>query len=461
MINRRQFIKRAAAAGFITSTGLINCGTQNKKPNIIFLLTDDQRWDTMGCMGNTIIQTPNMDKLASDGVLFKNMFVTTSICCVSRASIFTGCYARRHKIVDFKTDFSEQALAQTYPILLKNAGYYTGFIGKYGVGNNLPADEFDYWRGIPGQPVYEQKDENGQPIHLTHIMGDQSLDFLSACPKDQPFCLSVSFKAPHVQDRDPRQFIYDPAYKDMYKETTIPVPKTADPKYYDSFPDFFKANNEARIRWDIRFSTPEKFQESVKGYYRLLFGVDVVIGRIREALEEQGLADNTIIVLTGDNGFYLGEHGLAGKWYGHEESIRVPLVVYDPRLPERLRGQVREEMALNIDIAPTFLSMAGLAVPETMQGRDLAPLMKNEQPEWRDEFFYEHLFDHKTIPKSEGVVTKRYKYMRYFEQAPVYEELYDLKTDPFEEKNLAGDPEFDAVLQQLRKKCDSYIGSCS
>jgi len=455
MLNRRKFIKRIAAAGFITSTGLLKCGFKNQKPNIIFLLTDDQRWDTMGCMGNTIIQTPNMDMLAHDGVLFKNAFVTTSICCVSRASIFSGLYARRHKIIDFKTDFSEQALSQTYPMLLKNAGYYTGFIGKFGVGNNLPANVFDYWRGIPGQPVYEQKDENGKPRHLTQIMGDQSLEFLSLCPKDQPFCLSVSFKAPHVQDLDPRQFIYDPAFKDMYKESTIPVPKTADPKYFESFPAFFKDNNEGRIRWDIRFSTPVKFQESVKGYYRLLTGVDVVIGRIRKALEQLHFADNTIIILTGDNGFYLGEHGLAGKWYGHEESIRVPLVVYDPLLPKRMRGQIREEMALNIDIAPTLLSMAGIAIPDTMQGRDLVPLMNNKQTNWREEFFYEHLFDHKTIPKSEGVVTKRYKYMRYFEQSPVYEELYDLQTDPLEENNLAKYPEYGPVLEQLREKCDS------
>ena len=208
----------------------------------------------------------------------------------------------------------------------------------------MPADKFDVWHGIGGQPKYEHTDEQGNYKHLTQIMGEQSIEFLRGCSDDQPFCLSVSFKAPHVQDGDPRQFIYDPVYKDLYKDAVIPVPKTADPRYFESFPEFFRNDNEARRRWEIRFSTPEKYQESVKGYYRLITGVDVVTGRIRDELERLGLADNTVVMLLGDNGFYLGEHGIAGKWYGHEESIRVPLVIYDPRLPEDRRGQELEEI---------------------------------------------------------------------------------------------------------------------
>jgi arylsulfatase A-like enzyme len=426
----------------------------DSKPNIIFLLTDDQRWDTMGCMGNRIIQTPNLDNMAENGVLFKNAFVTTAICCTSRASIFNGQYARRHGINDFSTDFSEEQLSKTYPMMLRDAGYKTGFVGKYGVGANLPADRFDYWRGIGGQPKYEHTDENGNYKHLTQIMEEQSIEFLQSCSQDQPFCLSVSFKAPHVQDGDPRQFIYDPAYKDLYKDAVIPVPKTADDKYFMAFPEFFTKDNEARRRWEIRFSTPEKYQESVKGYYRLITGVDVAVGRIRDELDRLNMSDNTIIMLLGDNGFYLGEHSMAGKWYGHEESIRVPLVVYDPRLPKDNRGQKREEMALNIDIAPTILSMVGLDIPDSMQGFDLMPLIRGEHPKWREEFLYEHLFTHPRIPKSEGVVTRQFKYLRYIEQDPVYQELYDLASDPYEENNLAGNENYSEILDNLRDRCD-------
>ena len=273
---------------------------------------------------------------------------------------------------------------------------------------------------------------------------------------------SISFKAPHVQDNDPRQFIYDPAYKDLYKDVQIPVPETAGDKYYyDVFPGWFTKSNEARRRWKIRFSTPEKFQESVKGYYRLIYGVDVAIGNIRKELKKSGQESNTIIVLMGDNGFYLGEHAMAGKWYGHEESIRVPLIIYDPRLSNSLKGQTRNEMALNIDIAPTLLDLAGVEAPQVMQGRSLRKLINGKSPKWRDEFFYEHRFvknwGDTNIPQSEGVVTKRYKYLRYIESDPMFEELYDLKDDPHETNNLATNAESQDLLKKMQKKCDKLL----
>ena len=463
-MNRREFIRLAANGAVAAVIPFGGCksqlaGNRNvpaKQPNIIFLLTDDQRWDTMGCAGNSIIHTPNMDSMAQNGVMFSNAFVTTSICMTSRASIFTGQYSRCHKINDFRKDFSESALAQTYPMLLRQAGYRTGFIGKYGVGTNLPCEKFDFWRGIAGQPKYEHKDKNGKYKHLTQIMGEQSIDFLRSCSKKQPFCLSVSFKAPHVQDIDPRQFIYDPAYKNLYKDATIPVPKTADPRYFEALPEFLQ-KSEARRRWQMRFSTPEKFQESVKGYYRLITGVDVVIGQLRDELRRLGLDDNTVIILTGDNGFYLGEHGLAGKWYPNEESIRVPLVIFDPRADKKTRGITVEQMALNIDIAPTILDLAGLKTPEEMQGQSLVSLMRGQRCRWRTDFFYEHLFNHPKIPKSEGVRTQRWKYIRYFEQQPIYEQLFDLKNDPYETMNLARDEKYRKTLTALRKRCSELL----
>jgi len=424
-----------------------------RQPNIIFLVTDDQRADTMGCAGNPIIQTPNMDALANNGVRFKNTFVTTSICASSRASIFTGQWTRRHGIIDFRTHFSEEVLAQTYPMLLSQAGYRIGFIGKYGVGakKDLPIDKYDYWKGFPGQGRYENKDENGNYKHLTQIMGEQAIEFLNSCSQDRPFCLSVSFKAPHVQDNDPRQFIYDRAYSDLYSDVTIPTPETANPLYFDALPEFLR-NSEARRRWNIRFPNPEKFQESVKSYYRLITGVDVVIGKIRDQLEQLNYDDNTIIILTGDNGFYLGEYGLAGKWFPHELSIRVPLLVYDPGAPQKLCGLVLDQMALNVDIAPTILELANLSVPRQMQGRSLMPLLKGKKTKWRTEFFYEHPFEHKTIAKSKALRTQRFKYARYIDYN--YEELYDLKNDPAESINLAKDEKYQKTLASLRKRCN-------
>jgi arylsulfatase A-like enzyme len=456
-MERRQFLKRTAALGAwsLVSSSCIKPMT-GKRPNIVFLLTDDQRWDTLGVMGNDIIHTPNLDKLANEGTLFQQAFVTTSICCASRASIFSGQYARRHGIHDFKSRFSDQAWQQTYPGLLRRMGYYTGFIGKFGVGNEMPKDEFDFWQGIPGQPVYEQTDNQGNPKHLTEIMGEQTIEFLSSCPADQPFCLSVSFKAPHVQDRDPRQFIYDPRFKDLYKEDTIPWPETAKDKYFEQLPEFLQEPSEARRRWEIRFSTPEKYQESVKGYYRLITGVDEVLGKIRASLKDNGLDHNTVIIFSSDNGFFLGEHGLAGKWFGYEESIRVPLVIHDPRLGKDLQGQRRNEMVLNIDIAPTILDYAGIEKPREMQGESLVPLVKGYKVPWREEFFYEHLFQHPAIPPSEGIVTLYMKYLRYIDQDPVHEQLFDLRTDPLEIDNLAPRTEPE-TLQNWRKRCELWI----
>lgn len=434
---------------------------ERRPPNIVFLLTDDHRWDALGAAGNTIIQTPQLDDLARSGVRFRNAFVTTPICMTGRASVLSGQYERRHGIHNFATSFSPEAFAQTYPALLRAAGYWSGFIGKYGVGNRMPAQEFDVWHGFPGQGRYETKDAQERPIHLTRLMGRQAVDFLENAPADRPFVLSISFKAPHVQDEDPRQFIPDPADAHRYRDVTIPIPETATPDHLARLPPFLRADTtEARLRWHKRFATPEMYQESVKNYYRLISGVDDVVGEIREALRRRGKEDDTVIVFTGDNGFFLGEHGLAGKWYGYEESIRVPLVVYDPRLPRARRGQVRDEMALNIDIAPTLLSLAGLPVPSGMQGRTLLPLIRGERVEnWRTDFLFEHLFPHTRIPRSDGVVTGRFKYLRYFDQQPVYEQLFDLRTDPRETTNLAGRAEYASVLASLRSRYQELVSA--
>ncbi len=427
-------------------------------PNIIFLLTDDQRYDALGAMGNPLIETPEMDRLAAEGILFEHAYVTTPICCTSRASLLSGQYARRHKINDFGTSFSDTAWASCYPSVLKRAGYHLGFIGKFGVGKgpDMPASDFDFWKGIPGQPTYEQQDSAGNYVHLTSILGDQCLEYFEMVPDNRPFCLSVSFKAPHVQDNDPRQFLYDSAYIEKFEQLNIPPPEQE--AYIDRFPAFFTENNEARRRWDMRFSTDSLYQASVKGYYRLIYGVDVVIGRIRKALEEQGMADNTVIILMGDNGFFLGEKGLAGKWYVYDESIHVPLIIYDPRLEEGRTGQRIEEMVLNIDVAPTILGLSGAEIPEEMQGEDLSLLYNGSTPAyWREAFLFEHEFVHPRIPMSEGVVSLTEKYVRYLPPSPEHEEYYDLVNDPGEERNLATTEEYSDKVTAMRSRLAGLI----
>lgn len=430
---------------------------KEKRPNIIYLLTDDQRWDAMGAMGNSIIQTPNMDKLATAGVLFQNAYVTTSICCVSRASILTGQYESRHQINDFNTDLGPDALAKTYPVLLKKAGYKIGFIGKFGIGSHQPFQIFDFGVNTEdgkGQPDYIMNDGKGNKIHETDSINHSIQLFLEKYSDKGPFCLSVSFKAPHEQDGNeqkgiPPKYIIQPRYKDYYKNEIIPDPVTADPKYWNQFPDFFRTDtNFARERWKGLFGTPELYQENVKNYYRLITGVDDVVGNMVKKLQELGIAKNTIIILMGDNGMFLGEHGIEGKWYGYEESIRVPLFIYDPRLPDKIKQIKPLQIALNIDIAPTILSMAGVPVPQGMQGVNLIDLLENKIPERKD-FFYQHYFlGSPRIPKEEGVVTKDFKYMKYIEHN--YEELFDIKHDPHETTNLVNNPIYKLKLEELR-----------
>lgn len=428
---------------------------KNKRPNIILIITDDQRWDAVGAMGNSIIETPNMDRLASQGILFRNAYVTTSICCVSRASILTGQYESKHHIHNFRTDLDAGSLENSYPALLKHAGYTMAFIGKFGIGTHPPRQFFDFWvnteEGGRMQPNYVTTDENGKKIHDTDTLGHAIEKFLDRFGNKNPFCLSVSFKAPHEQDGNPPTYVIQPRYKDYYKNVTIPEPVTADPKYWDRFPNFFRTDsNFARARWKGLFGTPELFQQNVKNYYRLITGVDDVIGQMKNKLDELGIGQNTIIIVMGDNGMLLGEHGIEGKWYGYEESIRIPLLIYDPLLPDKIKQHKASQMALNIDIAPTILAMAGVPVPKTMQGIDLISVLENKTPERKD-FFYQYYFlGGAELPREEGVVTKDFKYMNYIEHN--YEELFDIEHDPHETENLIDNPEYHSELKKIRQR---------
>ncbi len=446
---RKQLLLGALIAVFsILSTGQIASAAD--QPNLIFLLTDDQRWDALGCMGNPVIKTPNIDRLAKEGVVFENAFATTAICATSRASFITGQYARRHGIVDFRGVLTSENFSQTFPAVLRANGYKTAFIGKWGVGNKLPADQYDYWKGFSGQGKYFV---DGRP-HMTKHLENQTLEFLDTCSPNQPFCLQVSFKAAHCQDGPGWQFQHAPKYTDYYADDKIVPAKTANDEYYQKLPEQLQGG-ESRVRWERRFDGEEMLQKNVKDYYRLLTGVDDFVGAMVDKLEEKKLADNTVILFTSDHGFFLGEHGLSGKWLMYEESIRIPMIVFDPRLPKDKQGQRREEMVLNIDVAPTLLDFAGIEPPSAMQGKSMKGLIHGKQASgWRTEFLYEHLFPHATIPQSEGVRAERFKYIFYPKTKPQLEQLFDLQQDPHEVTNLANDPQHADKLKAMRAELE-------
>lgn len=431
------------------------------KPNVVFLLVDDLRFNALGCMGDKIVQTPHIDRLAKEGVLFKNMFVTTSICSVSRATFLTGQWMRRHGIEDFAKGITDEAWQDTYPAQFRAAGFHTGFVGKYGVGSAPVTKErgasFDFWRGEPGQAgrfFIEPNDPTR--THKTAKMGNDALEFLTTTPKDKPFSLSVSFNAVHARDHEKREFEPDSREEGMYDGIPIPLPKLATDEAFKRLPEFVQ-NSEGRRRWEWRFDEPQKAQDILHDYYRLITGVDREVGRVLAALEQQKQLEHTIVIFTADNGYALADRGMADKWYAYEEDLRVPLIIRDPRLPQERRGTKVDAMALNVDLAPTMLDLAGLPVPAAMQGRSLKPVLEGHTPaDWRTEYFYEHHSVKDRIPPSEAVRTLRWKYIRWMEPNPLVEELYDLESDPLEERNLIADPMHAATLKELREKWASY-----
>jgi len=500
-LSRRNFLKlagicAASVPGYASfAQRPVGSALAQGRPNIIYLMSDDQRWDAMGCMGNPVINTPNMDRLAGEGVLFENAFLTTSICMASRASIMLGQFESRHKC-NFERPsnrtISYAEFDKSYPRLLQKAGYRTGFIGKFGfaVSKNkiqncplnpdgtrddrkqlwkeqqyMPADKFDAWYGFPGQGVYFPNGADGK--HLTQIMGGQAREFLQNCKPGRPFCLSISFKAPHGPTQP------DPAYKDMYKDVKIPRQVNDGDEYFEKLPKVVREYWRGRRVYKNEAS-PGRYQEFMTRYYQCISGIDVVIGQIRDELKRLKLDNNTIIIYTSDNGYFCGSKGLGGKCLAYEESIRAPLIIFDPRLDKSKRGKRRRELVMNIDFAPTMLDMAGVEIPAAMQGKSLMPLIEKEKIKWRESIFAENNFTSHFMPalndagdqrgkvlersiRSKSIRTERYKYVRYLEQRPMIEELFDIRNDPIEVSNLAEKSEYSDILASLRKLCDDWI----
>lgn len=475
----------ASAAAFLQGGCSSSPIASAPRPNILFVMTDDQQHDQMSCAGHPILQTPHMDRLAEGGVRFRNATCTNSLCAPSRASILTGALSHVHGI----RGNSERADAverldpnlATFPKLLQEAGYKTALMGKWHIRENPVG--FDDWRVLPGQGVYfdpeflhggEKRQESG---YATDITTDFALDFLrrNSTP-GEPWCLLYQHKAPH------RPFTPAPRHAKMFDDVDWPKPET----YDDDYATRKIAKEAADMKFEVslagdyedlpkNLSAAAKkewiFNRFVKDHNRSVYGVDENLGRILDFLDDTGQTEDTLVIYTTDNGFFLGEHGWYDKRFMYEPSLRIPLLL---RYPRKVRpGRVEERFAMNIDLAPTILDFAGVPVPESMQGRSLAKVAQDDAPEdWRKEAYYSYYEnswafrnmarDQMTDPSfqfwtahrvgpNRGVRTDRYKLIEYRTEGP-YWELFDLETDPHELRNRYGDPALADVRQDLTQR---------
>lgn len=446
----------------LVSFNFLNAQQQNNKdkPNIIFILTDDQRNDAVGYAGNPYVNTPEIDKLAKEGTTFNSAIVTTPICAASRATILTGLYERTHNF-NFQTgNIREEYMDNSYPTVLKNNGYQTAFFGKYGVYYDDLDKQFDVYESYDRNNRYHDrrgyfyKTIDKDTVHLTRYTGHKAIEFIdNNASNEKPFSLSISFSAPHAHDLAEDQYFWQDAVDPLMQDISIPDPALGDDKYFEAQPEIVREGFN-RVRWKWRYDTPEKYQHSVKGYYRMISGIDLEIAKIRQKLKEKGIDKNTVIIFMGDNGYFLGERQFAGKWLMYDNSVRVPMVIYDPR---GKKHQEVEDMVLNVDIPHTILDLAGVEAPKTWQGKSLMPIVNQETNTIaRDTILIEHLWDFQEIPPSEGVRTKKWKYFRYINDKSI-EELYDLEKDPQEINNLIGKKKFKEVSDQLRDKLEQLI----
>ncbi|MHC5119112.1 MAG: sulfatase family protein, partial [Planctomycetota bacterium] len=432
------------------------------KPNIIFFLADDQRHDTMGCSGNPIVKTPTLDRLAAEGVRFENAFCQVPVCAASRATLFSGLSQRTHGHNFGQPPVPQKYIATSYPMMLKKNGYRIGFAGKYGMAFSKAGlrKQFDFFKKINRNP-YLKKMPDGSKRHETDLCADAAIDFIQSNPVDKPFCLSISFNAPHAEDKDQRpgfHFQWPKSADGLYEDQVMPAPKLADEKYFKALPPFLQDENGLnRQRYFWRWDTPDKYQINLRAYYRMITGVDNAIQRVLHELKDRGLDENTIIVYSADNGYMMADRGTAGKWNHYEQSLHIPLIIYDPRLPAEHRGRVVTELVNNVDLAPTFVDVAGINVPEVYQGHSLLPLLEGKRPaNWREDIFCEHKF--KKFNNWHAVRGQRYKYAVYYDEpAGPYECLYDLKKDPAEFMNLASDPEYAGVLSKMKSRLKGYL----
>jgi arylsulfatase A-like enzyme len=441
-ITRRDFLVGAFAAALPILVPRIALPGSTSRPNIIVFLLDDWRWDCLGFLGHPHVKTPSIDAIAAESVVFSNAFVTTSICACSRASILTGQTIEQHGVHNMGVPLPPTARQRIYPTLLRNAGYYTGFIGKWGIGGSLPTNDFDYWDGFAGLGEYFHEGRE----HLTDRQGESILKFLRTAR--EPFLLMAHFKAPHWPSEP------QPRFAKLYETAEISRPPTAGVKHFISLPEALRRSQYA-ANHASRMATDAQYLRYLRAYYALITGADAIIGTTADALRQSGVAERTTLLVTSDNGLMLGEHNLVGKSLMYEESIRIPMIL---RLAESLRGpspRTVTQFALNIDIAPTILQMCGVPSPLAMRGTSLLEAIANPTT-WRKYFLY--TFPRRPQPCS-GVRTLRWKYTLYGGPRDHEELLFDIENDPREERNLASEPEHQANLIRLRQRTAELLES--
>jgi arylsulfatase A-like enzyme len=449
---------------------LFSCQHEKQRPNIIFIMADDHSIGATGAYGNSLLATPNIDKLAGQGMRFNNCFSVVSLCGPSRASILSGRYSVHNGYMRNGDSFDRNQV--TFPKLLQQAGYETAIIGKWHLVSQ-PAG-FDYYNVIPYQGQYfdcrmketGQEWQDGakggvtQPGYLTEVITDKAIDWLKKRDKKKPFCLLVHHKAPHGL------YHYPERYKKLLAETSLPEPEN----FYDSF----EGKNSELINNNCGYSKlstihPSHFNEKVpdtlengtlgykkwayqsilKGYYRLVAALDENIGRLLDFVDDSGLRNNTIVVYTSDNGWFMGDHGLFNKMWMYEESLHVPLII---RYPEKVKPtSVSDEFVSVLDFAPTFLDYAGIEKNKQFQGQSIKSVLSSDAPDdWKSVHFY-HYFGQFEVPSHYGIRTKDFKLIHFYEakEEPKWE-LYDIKNDSKEKVNLVNNPEYIDVFKKMK-----------
>jgi len=442
------------------------------RPNIIFILTDDHRYDALGFMGHPFLKTPHLDRMAREGVHFTNAYVTTSLCSPSRASILTGLYAHHHQVVDNYNPISDDLTI--FPQYLQQAGYQTAFIGKWHMGNtDEPRPGFDHWLSFKGQGTYwpdghgtsrvvpqnnfDGFNINGKKVpqkgYITDELTDYAIEWLSVLKDDKPFMLYISHKAVHSD------FVAADRHLGKYQDTQMPLPVTYANtiQNYDNKPMWLKNQRNSRHGVDFAYNLPDfDLNKYYQRYTETLLAVDDNVGKLLSFLEEQALLDKTIIIYMGDNGFQFGEHGLIDKRTAYTASVKVPLLIRYPAWFKK--GEVVNEMVANIDIAPTLLDIAGVDEDLNMDGMSFLPVLQGKPDPWRENLLYEYYWENNYpyTPTTFALITDRYKFIHYYGIWDL-DELYDLQNDPSETNNLISNPEFNTIAVDLKKQLMSKI----
>ncbi len=438
------------------------------RPNILYIMSDDHAAHAIGCYGSVINQTPHIDRIANGGIRFDNCFCTNSICAPSRASILAGTYSHINGVETLNDSFDGRQT--TFPKLLQASGYQTAIFGKWhlGHGGNSDPTGFDYWNVLPGQGFYHNPEfidmgvRGIRPGYVTDIITDDCLQWLDRRDTERPFCLLCHHKAPH------RRWEPDDKHAHMYDDIDIPEPATL----FDDYANRGAAAAAAKMRvecdldnMDLKEPPPPgltgreltswKYQRYIKDYLRVIASIDDNVGRLLDYLDDEGLAENTIVIYTSDQGFFLGDHGWYDKRFMYEESLRMPFVV---RYPGQVaEGSVNDDIVLNADFAPTFLDYAGVKTPGFMQGRSFAPLLEGNTPaDWRDAMYYRYFMHkaHHNVYAHYGIRTDRYKLIYYYldDPGPREWELFDLQEDPAELSNVYAEPAYANVVADLKQR---------